>query len=1062
MDEVKTMRFVNVLVKRPCLVALGTLGLTMLCLLAFADVVMQEGMNIFNTGDSSDLNDIRTIQRDALALAQGDLGVEIDKEKEESKEVFPLTERGDFLMLVYVAGSGDIFTEAAIRQMREVEDRITQDAHFPEYCLRPDRSGNSTACQAPLSPTRLFYAAGLDMAATVENIDALDGKVDGDLAVFRTGNLTQILQTIQHVVTAATKRGPAGVPGLNQATIESEIARATGASPITVLRTMQLFQLLTPVMVALGGTMPIQDEMQDRKAVLQLAAAMKGETFYKGLVDYFFDKGFEAVGLRSAHTRATIQFGVPLEGYASKNDRRQEQQEKLSKWFQSSFRSFLEETSKDGEVEVLYFATPLVGDEILAILQQDLLMALVSVAFVFIWLRVHSGSFFLAIAGMLEILLSIPVAFVLYRSVLGFQYFDTMNAMTLFVVLAIGADDIFVLMDAYHQALYHAPARVDFRARMTWSYRRAAGAMFVTSFTTMAAFAATAASPLIDVQSFGAFAACVIFVDYLLVITWFPACLVFYHNHLESRTCCLRRSVPGTSTDRAYQAPRLPVTSQSEDSVDELCQGPKKRFAERFLGGPFADFVVKRRVLILGFFVVVAAGTAGVGSQIQAATSTDQMLPSDHPFQRIFDIMGEEFPSSAQEANAKVHLVWGLAGVDRTGVNLLRDSENKGVVVYDEAFIFDEAAQEHLLGVCEEVLHYGEEVSGFLSMNVDAVSLQGKLDCPLLDFKAWLQEQGKPFPVPTSEVGAAMAAFLQAPAGGGGKGKAESFGEKWNGYLGFPEPEGRLRFIVLTVESILRDRSRRNSHDVLEEQYMLFEAWVGRLNARGPKSADGATHLTANSMWVWMHTQTVFVSSAIAGMASGVALAFVVVLLATQQILVAVASMLTIGGVLASVLGAVVALGWELGTIESICLTILAGFSVDYVVHLAHSYVHAKQSTRAEKTRATLDEIGVSVLGGMLTSVSAGAALMMCQLQFFAKFGTFLLLTVALSWLWANLGFMAAMALFGPDTSTPQWLQNPAAGLVPQIRLFLAKAKQGSSKSKVSQDAVIQVAEEKA
>merc|ERR1719281_487173 len=134
-------------------------------------------------------------------------------------------------------------------------------------------------------------------------------------------------------------------------------------------------------------------------------------------------------------------------------------------------------------------------------------MAFIAVVFVFICLCLHSGSIFLAIAGMIEILLSIPVAFMLYRVVFRFQYFAGLNAMTLFVVLAIGADDIFVLMDAYKQSLYYKEAYVDFRTRMTFAYRRAAGAMFVTSFTTMAAFVATATSSLVDVQSFGIFAA---------------------------------------------------------------------------------------------------------------------------------------------------------------------------------------------------------------------------------------------------------------------------------------------------------------------------------------------------------------------------------------------------------------------------------------------------------------------------------------------------------------------------------------------------------------------------
>merc|ERR1711907_625447 len=200
-----------------------------------------------------------------------------------------------------------------------------------------------------------------------------------------------------------------------------------------------------------------------------------------------------------------------------------------------------------------------------------------------------------------------------------------------------------------------------------------------------------------------------------------------------------------------------------------------------------------------------------------------------------------------------------------------------------------------------------------------------------------------------------------------------------------------------------------------------------------PESGKGAFHVAANSMWVWMHTQTVFVSSALTGMITGTVLAFVVVLLATQQILVAFASMFTIVGILASVLGAMVALGWELGTIESICLTILAGFSVDYVVHLAHSFVQAEKKERLDKVRSALDEIGVSVLGGMLTSASAAVALMICQLQFFHKFGVFLILTVLISWIWANMAFMASMALFGPDDNTPPWLQVPAS-IVAKVR----------------------------
>merc|ERR1711998_474596 len=245
----------------------------------------------------------------------------------------------------------------------------------------------------------------------------------------------------------------------------------------------------------------------------------------------------------------------------------------------------------------------------------------------------------------------------------------------------------------------------------------------------------------------------------------------------------------------------------------------------------------------------------------------------------------------------------------------------------------------------------------------------------------------------------------------------------------------------------------REAHDTLEDQYNLFEEWLERLNRKAPESGKGAFHVAANSMWVWMHTQTVFVSSAMTGMITGTVLAFVVVLFATQQILVAFASVLTIVGVLSSVLGSMVALGWELGTVESICLTILAGFSVDYVVHLAHAYVHAEKNERSDKVRSALDEIGVSVLGGMLTSASAAVALMLCQLQFFHKFGVFLILTVSMSWVWANVAFMASMALFGPDSSTPSWLQVPASMIA---RIRQSKAEQESKAEQQKKSAALE------
>merc|ERR1711869_70451 len=120
-----------------------------------------------------------------------------------------------------------------------------------------------------------------------------------------------------------------------------------------------------------------------------------------------------------------------------------------------------------------------------------------------------------------------------------------------------------------------------------------------------------------------------------------------------------------------------------------------------------------------------------------------------------------------------------------------------------------------------------------------------------------------------------------------------------------------------------------------------------------------------------MHTQSIFIRTAVSGAAIGSLVAFVVILLATRQVLVALSAFATIACILISVLAMMRIAGYELGTITSISITILAGFSVDYVVHLAHAYQASSRPTRQEKAQEALEVIGVSVFSGMLTSLLA-------------------------------------------------------------------------------------------
>ena len=75
---------------------------------------------------------------------------------------------------------------------------------------------------------------------------------------------------------------------------------------------------------------------------------------------------------------------------------------------------------------------------------------------------------------------------------------------------------------------------------MTYTARRASGAIFVTSLTTAIAFAATAMSKVMPIAAFGALSATMIIVLFGLNVLFFPPALVFYERWV--RTAELRKA----------------------------------------------------------------------------------------------------------------------------------------------------------------------------------------------------------------------------------------------------------------------------------------------------------------------------------------------------------------------------------------------------------------------------------------------------------------------------------------------------------------------------------------
>lgn len=127
--------------------------------------------------------------------------------------------------------------------------------------------------------------------------------------------------------------------------------------------------------------------------------------------------------------------------------------------------------------------------------------------------------------------------------------------------------------------------------------------------------------------------------------------------------------------------------------------------------------------------------------------------------------------------------------------------------------------------------------------------------------------------------------------------------------------------------------------------------------------------------------------------------------------------------------------------IESINLSLVTGLAVDYVVHLSVSYHHSPQQERVQKVRDMLENMGVSVLSGAVTTTGAAFFMLGAKIYFFFQFGVFILVTIMFSLLYSIFWFTPLLSVIGPERNvgslTPyyKWLWQK---VVPCVDLWLS------------------------
>jgi len=703
-----------------------------------------------------------------------------------------------------------------------------------------------------------------------------------------------------------------------------------------------------------------------------------------------------ADSLESDILRSIHYMGTPLPGYNNYMDSFFEQVDVYNEWgfekFYMDFRNNLSPTVTEANV---YSSSYGMFRRIYAHAQgRSNAYVVISICSVFFLIVIYLRSLFLAFAGILCIILTFIPAYVIFTYIYGIQYFDALMIAIVYVILGIGADDIFVFTDAWRQAPYMAlDGDKDVVIRMSYAYRRAAKAMALTQITTMIAFLATAISDIMPIKAFGFWSATCILVAYALVITIYPLALAIQHKH------------PWIDINFGKFCPCC--TAQVElvdETTGDFTQGEEPNIFERFFATTFLDILWRVRYFCMVFAIIF--GSLGIWS-------TTKLSPPSQPSQYVSTVSYEgitldflssyEFSSGTDFATEPV-MVWGILSVDRRSSDPW-DPEDFGTLVVDEEFDpAPEENQQFLFDICNETIPlHAEEL-----LIVDITALM----CPMSDFRNYAIENVGGFPVPRDEFHSKFVTFLLNTTHG-----ATTLQNMLAG-----EENGTVTFISVKVAI---EVSYLASGTTKKPAYNAWEKFATEVNVDAPTGVNRCIQTCRRSEWSYMRLEEALVKGAMQGISIAMPTAFLAILGFTWNLKISLFAIITIVEIILSVVNVIVWSGWEFGIVETVTLVLIIGFSVDYVVHLGHSYWEARHNKKDRMGRAkiALMTMGGTVSMGAITTMFGGLPLIFTDLIFFKKMGTLMVSTIMFSWFWAMFLYMPLLMILGPQGDV-EWMSR--------------------------------------
>jgi predicted RND superfamily exporter protein len=581
---------------------------------------------------------------------------------------------------------------------------------------------------------------------------------------------------------------------------------------------------------------------------------------------------------------------------------------------------------------------------------------------------------------------------------------------------------------------------------MGGTLRHAASSIFVTSFTTAAAFITNMITRLPYVQLFGLFTGTCILVYFFMIITMISAFVVLYEKYSNRYICELPL--------------RLNKIRVLIDRLMSLFTSINAKMVAKYL--PY--FIIKARLALVIIFLIIGTIsmiTVFYKPKLKPPTQWRyQFFESSNLFEKFEFNLRDRFLSYANNekrnlTNPEIYFLFGIIDKD-TGSKF--NPEDDGFLVFDpdfdflskesqsfiDNFINVELASRRDLFLVDEIKSEWNAYLGYMNILCNLNVNNHGLNKSILPIEPETLKKCQ-IELNSLLVNSSITQFFEMMA-------------VFPRHIVFIPKNDKIVGILLRVNS----NCTFSDFEAVRDYYLKVEEFH---QEKFPLAPDGyKTGWFISVGFALYDLQYQLMTGTYASLITSMGIAFIVLLLTSGNIFISIYAIITISFSIALTVAVFVLLGWELSILESVIIIMSVGLSVDFSCHYGVAYIKAevddlncrkysrnhskffstnnsaveakdqqkklnnklhnlfniyKESNKERFLRINdaFKRMGSAVAMAAFTTFLAGLSMYPSNLTSFSKMGQFLMLVMITSYVYATFFFVPLCALFGPTNN---------------------------------------------